>query len=136
MLNNLLLIDDDDTTHFICENVIKEEEITQNFTGLKNGKQAIDFFRDLLKQNMKAPELILLDINMPVMNGWEFLEAFSEEFKDKFPETRIYMLTSSLDPLDLTHSKNYENVIGYMNKPLIKERVEELKTNDRLAAYF
>lgn len=137
MLNNLLLIDDDDVTHFICENVIKNEHLTKNLTMLHNGQEGVNYFRNLLNsKSEEAPELILLDLNMPVMNGWDFLEVFSKEFEDKFPETKVCILTSSLDPLDFTQSQVYHNVIGFLNKPFIKERVEELKSNDQLAAYF
>lgn len=137
MLNNLLLIDDDDVTHFICENVVKSEHLSKEITMLSNGKEGIDYFQDLLKAGKtKGPELILLDLNMPVMNGWDFLDTFSKDLQDKFPDTKVYILTSSLDPMDFKQSQIYHNVIGFLNKPLLKERVEEIKTNDQLAAYF
>ena len=137
MLNNILLLDDDDITHYICENVIKSEHITEHLTMLHNGQEGVDYLRNLLTyENTKAPELILLDLNMPVLDGWGFLDIFSHELEEKFPETKVCILTSSLDPHDFTHSRNYHNVIGFLNKPLIKERIEELKTNDQLASYF
>jgi CheY-like chemotaxis protein len=137
MLNNVLLLDDDDITHFICENVVKSEHLAKDITMLNNGKEGIEYLQNILKsEDKKGPELILLDLNMPVMNGWDFLETFANELEDKFPETKVCILTSSLDPIDYVHSQDYHNVIGFLNKPLIKERIEELKSNDQLAAYF
>lgn len=137
MLNNILLIDDDEITHFICKNVVDSEHLSKHITMLKNGQEGIDYFRHLLESDTpEAPELILLDLNMPVMDGWHFLDLYSKEMEDKFPDTKVMILTSSLDPLDFSESRNYHNVIGFLNKPLLKERVEEIKSNDQLAAYF
>jgi CheY-like chemotaxis protein len=141
MINNLLLIDDDDVTLMICEMVIKKEHLAKNVTKLKNGKEGIDFFNKLLngKQEGKpeeAPELILLDLNMPVMNGWDFLEEFSQKLEEKFPETKVCILTSSVDPFDFSHSRIYDNVIGFISKPLNEESIQELKTNEQLGSTF
>ena len=137
MLDNLLLIDDDEVTHFICENVVKSEHLSKEITMLKNGKEAMEYYEDLLNSGKtKGPDLILLDLNMPVMDGWQFLENFDKELEDKFPDTKVYILTSSLDPMDFSKSLNYHNVIGFLNKPLLKERVEEIKNNNQLTSYF
>jgi DNA-binding NarL/FixJ family response regulator len=141
MIENLLLIDDDEITHLICETVIKKENLAKQITKLKNGKEGIDYFRTLLNAGNtalkeKAPGLILLDLNMPVMNGWDFLEEFSGELEAKFPETKVCILTSSVDPFDFSHSKIYNNVIGFISKPLTEDTVHELKTNEQLAANF
>ena len=141
MIDNLLLIDDDEITHLICELVIKKENMAKNVTKLKNGQEGIDYFRELLNaettvQIQPSPRLILLDLNMPVMNGWDFLEEFSCELEEKFPETKVCILTSSVDPFDFSHSKIYNNVIGFISKPLTKETIHELKMNEQLAANF
>lgn len=137
MIDNLLLIDDDEITHLICESVIKKEHLAREITKLKNGKEGIDYFRKLLNTNeLTPPELILLDLNMPIMNGWDFLEEFSGELEEKFPDTKVCILTSSVDPFDFSHSKIYNNVIGFISKPLTEETVHELKANEQLAAKF
>jgi YesN/AraC family two-component response regulator len=141
MLDNLLLIDDDEITHLICEMVIKKENLARHISKLKNGKEGIDYFKELLNadketRNKKAPKLILLDLNMPVMNGWDFLEEFSAELEKEFPETKVCILTSSVDPFDFSHSKIYNNVIGFISKPLTEETVHELKMNEQLASNF
>ncbi|WP_114782662.1 response regulator [Botryobacter ruber] len=141
MIDKIVLIDDDEITLMICELVIKAEKFASEVLMFKNGREGIDYFEKLeieLKEGHpdKVPELVLLDLNMPVMNGWEFLEHFSNRCAASFPEVKICILSSSVDPLDITTSTIYHNVIGFINKPLTIERVNELKDNAELAQYF
>ena len=141
MLDEVLLIDDDEITLMICEFVIKKEGFAREVSILKNGQEGIDYFQELeqkLKQQAteKPFELILLDLHMPVMSGWEFLEEFETRFEKSFPGVKICILTSSVDPLDLTNSKIYNNVIGFINKPLTAQRLEEIKENEHIAHLF
>lgn len=141
MLNNVLIIDDDEITLMICEIFIEKEKFAKRVIKLKNGQEGVDYFHRLEAERKQgkseqAPELILLDLHMPLLNGWEFLEEFESRYEQSFPDVKVCILTSSVDSLDLTYSKIHNNVIGFINKPLTVERISEIKENERLAHLF
>ncbi len=127
-LNSILLVDDDDVTIFYNTHVIKKLGITEHIHAELNGEEAL---RYLIEKNAHAPDyvkpdLIFLDINMPVMNGFEFLAAY-----DKLPEEdkgkhMIVMLTSSMLEVDRMNATKYECVTGYLPKPLKPEAVADI----------
>ena len=141
MIDEILLIDDDEITLLICETVIENEAFANKVSTCKNGQEAICYFYKLIEHKKQqpdvgAPQLLLLDLNMPFMNGWEFLEEFERYVEPWFPEVKICILTSSVDPLDITHAKVYQSVIGFINKPMTAERIQEMKENEHLAHLF
>jgi CheY-like chemotaxis protein len=118
-LHKIMLIDDDAITNFLNELLIKEMEIADEMIIASNGQEALDV---LAAQNLEGfcPELILLDINMPVMNGFDFLEKFDKlDFENK-QSVIVIMLTTSLNPGDSKKAKQL-NVTDYLSKPLTKE---------------
>lgn len=117
-VKSVLLVDDDDTTNFLNKFFINQVDSTLEINIALNGKEAIDFLL-LNGKNDLLPCLLILDTNMPVMDGWEFLEAFDEKFDASFKKNiKIVMLTS----LDLERSvkKAMEapNVADTAQKPL------------------
>jgi CheY-like chemotaxis protein len=72
------------------------------------------------------PQYIFLDINMPILDGFQFLDEFKDISADLYPEIKIAMLTTSLNPSDLENSKQYKNVVGFIYKPLIKDELDKL----------
>lgn len=128
-LNCVLLIDDDNINNYLNERLIKKVNITEEVRIVLNGKEAIDYLSGINEDNaQKMPELILLDINMPVMDGFEFLQAFKQlESKDK-DSVIIVMLTTSTSPND-TKRLNDSGVAGYINKPLTENKLKEVLEN-------
>lgn len=129
MLNKILCIDDDQITLMLCKMVIAKATFSNEIATAKNGEDALNFF-DTLKTSDKTitkPELIFLDLNMPIMSGWEFLEAFNTEKYAEFHNTKIIILSSTIDPGDLEKSKKYPLVIDFLPKPISKEMLEYLK---------
>ncbi|WP_113651941.1 response regulator [Pedobacter namyangjuensis] len=122
---NLLVIDDDDINIFIIKKIVEKTGYDIDMVAKSNGQLAIDYVNDTLANNVdKFPNLILIDINMPVMNGWEFVEAYSTI--SGTPEADLYILSSSVYENDIEKTKSYPNVNGFISKPLSIERLTEL----------
>lgn len=127
-LQYTLLVDDDEATNFINELLIEELDFTENLLIAQNGREALDLIKDMCRQGASLPQLILLDINMPVMDGFDFLDAFSAlDCPDK-EDTTIVMLTTSLHRKDIDKVKE-AGVAGYLNKPLTREALEDILSN-------
>ena len=124
--SNVLLVEDDPITIMVCDRIIKMSDFATNVVSCENGKTAIDHINKLVNEGKQFPEIIFLDINMPVMNGWDFLEEF-EMIKDKIsPMPRIFILSSTVDPEDYKRAKSFSAVDNFISKPLSKESLEQI----------
>jgi CheY-like chemotaxis protein len=124
---DLLVIDDDDINIFIIKKIVEKTGYDINMVSKTNGQLAIDHLNTILENNETFPQLILIDINMPVLNGWEFLEAYD---KLNIPEkVDMYMLSSSVYENDIEKAKTYKKVKGFISKPLSINRLIELFNN-------
>jgi len=122
-LGCILLVDDDHEDNFYHKIVIERMEIADQIAVALNGIEALDY---LQKENRVIPELIFLDINMPKMNGWEFLDQYKHLDKEKKSRIVIMMLSTSANPADLKRAREIEEVTGYQTKPLTKEMLTEI----------
>ena len=112
----ILLVDDDPIFLTLAELAIKKEQSEVEIFKANNGEEAINFL------DSEKVDLIYLDLNMPVMNGWEFLEAM--ESKDR-NGVKIYVLTSSIDPSDRKKAEENPLVSSMLEKPLDKQKIKE-----------
>ena len=117
---NFLLIDDDDIFNFLSQRVLKSCGITDTITTFSNAKEALVY---LAESKKNSTDIILLDIRMPEMDGFEFLEKFTML---NFLNIDIFMLTSSLDKRDRERALTYSSVKGFYSKPLNKEIALEI----------
>jgi CheY-like chemotaxis protein len=122
-IKNILIIEDDQICQFIIRKVIKSTINIENTHLFSNGKIALDYIIAQLDTPENLPDVILLDINMPVMNGWQFLDQYSKINELINKNIYIYLLTSSQNPDDLLQSKNSELVIDYIIKPINSEKL-------------
>src|SRR3970040_1360238 len=132
MLDSILFIDDDPITLMLCKMVIKKASFSNEIATSKNGEEALQYFNALKQidsngEFKKQPQLIFLDLNMPVMGGWEFLESFSTSDYADYNKTKVIILSSTIDPEDLEKSKKYPMVIDFLSKPISKEMLEYVK---------
>lgn len=133
MLDKILCVDDDPITLMLCRKVVEKVEFAKEIITVNNGEEAIQYFDTLFEErkinnDIVYPKLVLLDLNMPVMDGWEFLESYIvKDYHNVFDSTRFIVLSSSIDPYDINKSKTYP-VIGFLSKPVTKEMLENLKT--------
>src|SRR3954469_11512522 len=122
-LNCILLVDDDPDDNIYHQIILKKMEIVDNIDTVANGLEALAYLK---KENQLPPELIFLDINMPRMNGWEFLEQYKDlEVKQK-AKVVIMILTTSANPDDLKRAKQIQDVTGFSTKPLSTEMLTEI----------
>lgn len=120
---NVFIVDDDKIYHFILKNLFKKNNMTIKSNFFENGFEALQNLEFSI-QNNNVPDLILLDLNMPVMDGWQFLEEFKKLKLIHNLTTEIHLVTSSNDILDLKRAKNYENeVTHYYLKPISQEDI-------------
>lgn len=140
MMNTVLCVDDDSISLTISKLLLKRTGFAAEVHTAVDGSDAIDYFSHLFLENedptIAAPNLIILDINMPVMNGWEFLEEYMKQFAEKLPNTKVIILSSTIDPEDFTRAKKYDVVAQFVSKPLSVENLSELKENDFVKNYF
>lgn len=126
-LDCILLIDDDEPTNFLNEIIIESADCTKQIKSVQTGEEALIYLANTDRnETISYPDLIFLDINMPAMNGWEFLEryrALKKEFKE---ETKIVMLTTSLFPEDAALAKEISEVSAFENKPLTEEKLSAI----------
>ena len=133
MLDKILCVDDDPITLMLCRKVVEKVEFAKEIITVNNGEEAIQYFDTLFEErktngSIVYPKLVLLDLNMPVMDGWEFLESYiTKDYQNVFDSTRFIVLSSSIDPYDINRSKTYP-VIGFLSKPVTKEMLEDLKS--------
>ena len=133
MLDLILCVDDDPITLMLCKMVIAKSSFASEIITAQNGEEALNYFDDLKLNNLgteikKYPSLVFLDLNMPVMDGWEFLDHFSkEEYTSAFKNTKVIVLSSTIAPNDIEKSKTYPMVLDFLSKPITKEIVENLK---------
>lgn len=131
MLSMILLIDDDFTTNYMHKKIISKSEIDLPIEVANNGKEGIDKLLALNKtiNDKDTLVLIFLDINMPVMDGWGFLEIFNEIKSTLNFGTNLFIVSSSINPDDEDRAKNDPEVLDYFPKPLTVDRLLKLKAN-------
>lgn len=127
-LKTILLVDDDEISNFLAETIIHDLDIANEVKISKNGKEALDMLGQCTGEpggnEAPCPELVLLDINMPVMDGFEFLEAF-EKLQTAYHQLNptVVMLTSSCSIFDLEKAKHFK-ISGFINKPLTEKSLK------------
>ena len=124
MVITTFIIDDDETYVYALKRLISIRKLSEKVLSFKNGKTAIDYFVETPLEDIIMPDVILLDVKMPIMDGWDFLEAFAElDFVGKH-KVDIYMVSSSIDPRDLEKASHIPLVKKYLFKPIDSDDVK------------
>lgn len=123
------IIDDDPIAVYGIKKSMKEIDFCNTILVYKNGQDAIDGLNNMVAECKALPSIILLDLNMPIMDGWEFLDDFVKIPNCNTKEVTIYIISSSIDPRDVIKAKEYSLVSNYILKPIKSSDLVKLLTN-------
>ncbi len=125
-IKNLTLIDDDDIFVFLTKKAIEDTNLVELIKVFGNGLDAINFLKENCDNVDSLPEIILLDLSMPIMDGWQFLDQFTKLIPKIEKKITIYICSSSISPSDVLLAKKNNAVSDYIIKPVTKEKLIEL----------
>jgi CheY-like chemotaxis protein len=126
-INIACIIDDDPIFVFGTKRIMKLSNFSESVIVYENGKVAYDNLKTIILANEPQPDVIFLDLNMPIWDGWQFLEEFTKIPND-YPIT-IYIITSSVDPSDVEKAKKYDEVNRYIVKPITNVELQKILEN-------
>jgi two-component system, chemotaxis family, chemotaxis protein CheY len=125
----IALVDDDKIFQLTASKTLKATAITDSILQFENGEEALKFLREHITDTDSLPDYIFLDINMPMIDGWMFLDDY-ENLKNKFSKPiSIYMVSSSIDTRDIERARKNVNVKDYIVKPVTRDKFIELLKN-------
>lgn len=117
-MSKVFIIDDDPIHQRIAQIMIAKHELFDEYSSYTEAELGLEFLRENVKNTDALPDVILLDLNMPVVDGWDFLEAFEKFQAELSKNIRIFIVTSSVDEKDKLRSQTFSFVKGFISKPL------------------
>ena len=128
-MKRIYLVDDDDIYVFLTKKTILKVRQDVEVEVFSDGLQAITHLRKIKDRVDLLPDLIFLDLNMPVMDGWEFLTEYKELYPALASKNQLYIVSSSISPYEMERSKSISVVSEFIIKPLVKEKFLEILEN-------
>jgi len=128
-IHKVYLIDDDEINNFICTNILKKIDFSDEVVAFESGSEALEALNRAVEsgEDSEIPDVIFLDINMPIMNGWDFLEEYKPLKQRINKGIALFMLSSSIYQADVEKSKQYDEVVDFVTKPLNADILNEIK---------
>ncbi len=139
MISLVLSVDDDKVTQMLNQMIFTRSSFSTKSIAFMNGKEILTFFETLINKEttqLQLPAIIFLDLNMPVMGGWEFLDSFCSDYACHFPEIKVVILSSTINPEEKQKAVSNNNVIDFLSKPLTLEMIDHLKQHPAIQQYF
>jgi len=127
-MKNILLVDDDSVCNFLTTKTLERMGLADDIHTALNGRQAIDLFNGYYKDSMSLPDIVLLDLNMPILDGFGFLEEFKRLDLANHDRVQIIVVSSSENPEDIMRAKNL-GASRYIAKPLLEETLRKALEN-------
>ncbi len=125
--SRVFIIDDDPIHQRIAQIMISKHNLFDEYFSYTEAQKALDFLQDNLENTETLPDVILLDLNMPVVDGWDFLDAFEILNKNLKKNIRVFIVSSSVDEKDVLRSQSYPGVKGFISKPLSPEIIKSTR---------
>jgi CheY-like chemotaxis protein len=122
----VIVLDDDKIQHFIIKKMLAKNEKFNDTIYTDNGKSVLNFLIDHKREESVLPQLLFIDINMPVMNGWRFLDHLASIYTDLKRPPLVYIISSSIDPRDIKRSHKYSFIQSYLIKPISFKTLETI----------
>ncbi|HEY0045521.1 MAG TPA: response regulator [Flavobacterium sp.] len=127
--NNVFVVDDDKIFHFILQKLLDRKQIKANLHFFENGMDALAGLRNKVNSSEPTPDLILLDINMPVLDGWQFLEEYQQMKGQLDHEPAIYLISSSDSVVDTEKAQAFSHIVkDYLLKPMDFNHIDQIFT--------
>jgi CheY-like chemotaxis protein len=128
MIKKFTLIDDDEIFVLLTSKFIEGTGLVEHIQTFDNGLDAIEFFSKNWQTASEIPEIMLVDLSMPILDGWQFIEEFAAIKKNINKRIDIYVCTSSISPNDVERAKNISDIVDFLIKPISKEKLAEIAT--------
>lgn len=125
-MGTICIIDDDDIYKLIFRKELQLSDVSLDLIEFKNGADAISYFNSIANEPTKFPQIVLLDINMPISDGWDFLENFAELKANYSPQTLIFIVSSGHNSVDYMRAKAITQISGYFVKPISANKMKEI----------
>lgn len=125
-VRNACIVDDDDIFRFILKKHLMSQGLAENILSFENGKEAMAYINGNRDKTDLLPDVIFLDINMPVMNGWDFITAYRQVMSTLSKQAPVIMVSSSVDDRDISKAEGSEIISEYITKPISKSTVVDL----------
>ncbi|MEP2671484.1 MAG: response regulator [Cyclobacteriaceae bacterium] len=125
----ICIVDDDDVYQYTVTRALKSDSLVKKILVFSDGEEALDFVTDNIGKVDDLPDIIFLDVNMPIMDGWQFMEEYIKLKPRVGKEITIYMVTSSVDPVDIEKAEKFREISDYLVKPIQPDQLRELVTS-------
>jgi CheY-like chemotaxis protein len=123
----IMVIDDDSTFLFIFRKQIEKAEGFEIVNESRNGSEAMSYLKERFDQKKESPDLIVLDLNMPVMDGWDFLDEYIKICENGAQKVPVCILSSTINQADFDRANTYESVKSFFSKPITSEQLKTMK---------
>lgn len=125
-IKNLTIVDDDDIFVYLTKKTIRETGLVERIEVFDNGLDALNFLNENKDNAPVLPEIILLDLSMSIMDGWQFLEEFTKLNQKIKKDITVYICSSSISPDDVARARSIKEVSDYIIKPITKDMLIEM----------
>ncbi|MGC6432130.1 MAG: response regulator [Jejuia sp.] len=133
-VKNLFLVDDDQLFTFLISKNIEDTELVEKITVFENGLEILNFLKQKKDTPNELPDIIFLDINMPIMDGWQFIENYEKFAHGVNKNITIYILSSSIFPRDIEKANKNSLIADYIVKPIPDDKLIALLKNHKKSA--
>ena len=126
------IIDDDTIYQFILTSIINKNKLAESILSFSDGEKAIQYLTNNKTKKEKIPDVLFLDVNMPIMDGWMFIEEYARIKKDIIKKIVVFMLSSSVNPIDIERAGKISEISNYIIKPIKLEEVRKIFENHEI----